>query len=213
MFSNKFNYHILEVNLLGRPVLNSDIEEQRKHLKNTFHTYINYILAIIVLGFVVTYRAVNLGFDSDFELIKLSVYIGVWFGLFTGLMIDGNAKRKLQMILVGIVVSTFASLFFSMLTILFMDGTAVWISSINILFSALGSMWVLTSYEEVIKGFDSLKKANARQTSYMKKAASHFDELNSFYQKIINTGRAPVVAEYWLVRECIQQKIETNKAV
>lgn len=210
MNSEKFNLHAIEVNLYGQPLSEPEIEEQRKRLKTVYSTYLNYILAIFVLGAAVSYRALSLDFDSEYELFKLSLYIGLWFGLFTGLMIDGNAKRKLQMIIVGILVSTSTNLFASMLVTLFVGEPAIWITSINILASALGSMWVLTSYDEVIQGFDSIKFTNKRQQYYINKAAEHFEEIKLFKQKIEKLGRDPIIGEYWATREWIQNKINST---
>lgn len=207
MNSNKFNLHAIEVNLYGQPISQVEIEEQRKRLRLTYCTYLNYILAIFVLGSAVSYRALSLDFDSEHELFNISLYIGLWFGLFTGLINDGNSKRKLQMAIIGITVSTSTNLFASMLVTLFVGGPAHWIMSINILASALGSLWVLTSYDEIIQGFDSIKHANRRQQHYIAKAAEHFDEIKCFTKKIEKTGRKPVIGEYWATRDWIHNRI------
>ena len=210
MNSNKINLHAIEVNLYGQPISQEEIDDQRKRLRSTYSTYLNYILAIFVLGAAVSYRALSLDFDSEHELFTISLYIGLWFGLFTGLMIDGNGKRKLQMVVVGIIVSTSANLFASMLVTLFLGEPATWITSINILASALGSMWVLTSYDEIIQGFDSIKFADRRQQFYIDKAAEHFEEIKLFKEKIEKLGREPVIGEYWATRDWIQNKINNQ---
>lgn len=209
MNNEKINLHAIEVNLYGQPRSISELDEQHKLLKSTYGTYLNYILAIFVLGSAVSYRALSLDFDSEYELLKISLYIGLWFGLFTGLMIDGNSKRKLQMVIVGIIVSTSSSLFASMLVTLFVGEPATWITSINILASALGSMWVLTSYDGIIQGFDSIKFADERQKIYISKAADHFEEIKLFKQKIESLDREPIIGEYWATRDWIQNKINT----
>ena len=208
MFESKINQYIIEVNLYGQPITKPEIEQQRKKLTSIYRTYLNYILAIFVLGVAVTYRALSLDFDSDYQLFKVSLTIGLWFGLFTGLMIDGDSRRKLQMIIVAIIVSASAGLFASMLVTLYIGTTTNWITSVNILASALGSMWILTSYDEVLKGFDSIKSVNKRQLHYIAKAASYFIEMNRFKDKISSVGREPVAAEYWAMRDWIRSKID-----
>lgn len=209
MNTEKINLHAIEVNLYGQPKSLSELDEQYKRLKSTYGIYLNYILAIFVLGSAVSYRALSLDFDSEHELFKISLTIGIWFGLFTGLMIDGDSKRKFQMVIVGIIVSTSTNLFASMLVTLYIGEPATWITSINILASALGSMWVLTSYDEIIKGFDSIKFADKRQQLYINKAADHFEEIKRFKQKIEKSGREPIIGEYWATRDWIQNKINT----
>lgn len=210
MFDNTLDQHVMKVNLKGSPVTLPELKVFEKKLRSLYFNNLNFIIAICVLGSAVTYRALSLDYDSEFELLHISLYIGIWFGLFTGIMIDGGGKRRLQMIAVGIIVSTSANLFASMLVILMIGTTTPWITSVNILGSALGSMWVMTSYDEIIKGLDSIQVVNKRQYLYIQKASSHFEELRRYSEQITMADRQPVTAEYWAVREWIQDKIHSK---
>ncbi len=180
----------------------------QRQLKVFYKSNLSFIFAVFVLGIAVSYRAITLDYDKDFELISISLYIGLWFGLFTGVMIDGNAKRKLQLVLAGIIISSSASLFGSMLVMLIIGQATVWITSINILASALSSMWILTHYDEVLKGIELARIVNQKQFTYIRKASSNFEELYEFSEKIIAEDRMPLNAEYWAYREWVRNRAE-----
>ncbi len=79
-------------------------------LRSLYISNLSFVFAIFVLGVAVTSRAIMLDYDKDFELFNISLYVGLWFGLFTGVMIDGDAKRKLQLVIVAILISASAGL-------------------------------------------------------------------------------------------------------
>ena len=196
MIGNSGHHYIVEVDLRRQPLSQHDINEKVRFLKSTYKTNINFVVASLVLASGVTYRAISLNFDGNLELFKICIYVGVWFGAFTGMMIDGNGKRKLQMITIGVLTSSSCGLFASMIVMLFTEQASNWIASVTILASALSVMWLLTYYDEVLKGLELLRVVNKRQLAYIKKASSHFEELNTFFDKIKRQGRAPLTAEY-----------------
>ena len=167
---------------------------------------LSFIFALLVLGIAVTSRAMMLGYDKEHELFNISLYVGLWFGLFTGMMIDGSATRKLQLVIVAILISASSGLFTSMLTMLIIGHMTVWITSVNILASALACMWVLTRYEEVLKGIESTYFVNNKQFAYIRKASSHFEELYTFSEKIIAEDRLPLASEYWAYRDWVKTR-------
>jgi len=93
-----------------------------------------------------------------------------------------------------------------MLVVLFQGYMASWVMSVNILASALGSMWVLTYYDAVIQSQDSLHYVNEKQFLYIEKAANHFEELDSLRAEIEGLGRKPLVGEYWAVVDWVHKK-------
>ncbi|GAA0421223.1 hypothetical protein GCM10009133_32150 [Cocleimonas flava] len=202
--------YALQIDLKGQPLTPLDIETSQKQLRSTYRSHLSFVIAIFALGLGVSYRALTLNYDTEFELFNLSLYVGMWFGLFAGVMIDGNTQRKLQLIVVGIILCSSASLFASMLMTLFIGHITVWISSINILASALSSMWLMTYYDEILKGIESVKTVDEKGLCYIKKASSHFEELNQFSEQIREQGRMPLVAEYWAYREWIKVKVKSN---
>jgi hypothetical protein len=175
MFDANNSSFNLSINLKGKALSINEISQTQQHLKRFHKSNLSFIVAILVLGMAVTYRAITLDYDKDFELFNISLYIGLWFGLFTGIMIDGNAKQKLQLILVGVIISSSASLFGSMLVMLIIGQPTVWITSMNILACALASMWVLTRYDEVLKGIESTTIVDEKQFAYIRKASSNFE--------------------------------------
>ncbi len=206
MLNKSHNQYAIQIDLKGQPLTQLEIDSSQKCLASTYRSRLNFVLAIFALGVGVTYRALTLNYDSEYELLNISLYIGLWFGIFAGVMIDGDAKRKFQLVLIGIILCCSASLFASMLMTLFIGQATVWISSINILASALSSMWLMTYYDEVLKGIESVKTVDERGLYYIKKASSNFEELNQFSEKIRAQGRMPLAAEYWAYREWIQEK-------
>ena len=211
MSDNTDKHFDFKVDLDGKALSRDEILLAHQQLKTKFLSSLSFIIAMVVLGAGVTYRAITLDYDKELELFNLSLYIGIWFGLFTGFMIDGSFKRKLQMALVAVIISSAASLFLSMLVTLFVGHLTVWISSLNILGSALGCMWVLTRYDEVIKGLESVKTVNEKQFYYIRKASANFKQLYQFSEKIIAQGRPPLVGEYWAYRDWIREKAANNK--
>lgn len=206
MDENLFDKYAINVDLKAPPLSRADIESKLHTIKVAYRNNLSFVLALVTLAAGVAFRAISLNYDGNYELFKLSLHIGAWFGLFAGAMIDGDRYRKLQMIIVGIIVSSAAGLFASMLVTLIVGHTTIWITSINILACALATMWLMTHYDEVLKGFDSIKKVSDKEFSYIKKAASHFDELDAYCDELREQKRAPLVAEYWAFREWVKQK-------
>ena len=200
----------IKFDLDSRALSQDEISQLKKSLKTKAKSNLSFITAVVVLGAAVSYRAITLDYDKELELFHISLYIGMWFGVFTGLMIDGAIKRKLQMVMVAVIVSSSASLFLSMLAVLMMGHATVWISSLNILASALACMWVLTRYDEVIKARESIKAVNEKQFRFIRKASAKFKKLYQFSEKIIAEDRAPLVGEYWAYRDWIRNKIDQN---
>lgn len=206
MLDSKYKQRAIKVDLHGQPLSQIEIESRHKQLKSEHRQYLNYVLGLVVLAAGVTLRALNFNYDHILELVKVSVNVGMWIGLFTGFMTSGNGKRRLHLILISIVLSTSASFLASMLMTLFIGQVTAWITSINILASALACMWILTYYDEVIIGLDSLKFLDRRQCTYVDKAAAHFEELENYRQKIIEQGRRPLIGEYWAIQDWIEAK-------
>ncbi len=211
MLDSKNNQFMVHVDIANKPLSKKEIAHKKYDLRSTYISNLSFILAIIVLGSAVAYRATILDYDKEHELFNISLYIGLWFGLFTGLMIDGNAKRKLQLVIVAVLISASAGLFASMLVMLIIGQSTVWITSINILASALACMWVLTRYDEVLKGIESTYPVNKRQFAYIRKASSYFDELYAYSEKIIEQDRMPLKSEYWAYREWVKTKAKLNE--
>ncbi len=201
--------YAIKVDLLGRAITETEIESNKSQLKSVYRDYLNYMLALIVLAAGVSYRAFSLEYEQISKLFEIGIYIGFWMGLFTGFMSSGDKKRRLHLILVSIIVSTAAGLFASMLVTLFVSYTTSWISSIAILASALACMWVLTHYEELIVGFDSLKFASAKQAKLLGQAAARFPELERFQQQVEEQGRPLLLGEYWAVQDWLE--VHKNK--
>jgi len=198
--------HSININLSRQPITVPEIETIQRALKSGFRSNLNLVAALFVLAFGVALRAISLNYDTNYELLKACLYIGLGFGLFSGFMVDGTFSRKLQVAIVGIVFCCSAALFLSMLVTMMVGHLTVWISSISILASALGGMWLMTYYDEVLKGLDSIKMVDDKEFSYIKKAASHFDELNYYCENLKKQKRLPVVAEYWAFRDWIKLK-------
>ena len=212
MNNRSLKNHLYEVNLDQQPGTADEIEQHKSRLRRVYINHLSYILGIIVLGTAVTFRALDLGIDKVPELFHISLYSGLWTGLFAGLMIDGHITRKLKLVITGITVCTFSSLLASMLVMLFLGDPVTWITSINILACALAGMWLLTSYDEILKGFESTQIVDEVQLLYVKKAGKYFQEFNQFNEQIKRQGRFPITAEYWAMRDSIQNKIEVNKS-
>ncbi len=206
MIPNSTHQYTIKIDLKRQPLSQNDINKKVKLLKSTYRGNINFVIALLVLASGITYRALSLNFDSDLELFRICIYVGTWFGVFTGMMIDGDSKRKLQMITVGILTSSSSGLCASMLVMLFTEHAITWVTSVTILASALSSMWLLTYYDEVLKGLELLEAVNKKQLAYIKKAANHFDELNTFLEMVKRQGRPPLTAEYWAFREWVANK-------
>ncbi len=211
MFDSKDNQYSVFVDIADEPLSKEELAHKKQNLKSTYISNLSFIFAIFVLGTAVTYRAIMLNYDKDLELFNISIYIGLWFGLFTGVMIDGDAKRKLQLVVVAILISASAGLFASMLVMLIVGHATVWITSINILASALACMWVLTRYDEVLKGIESTCPVDKKQFAYIRKASSYFDELYAYSEKIIEADRMPLTSEYWAYREWVKTKAKLNQ--
>ncbi|MCF6190310.1 MAG: hypothetical protein L3J51_07520 [Cocleimonas sp.] len=211
MFDSKDNQYAVSIDLKGKPLSVDELVLKHSRLKYFYKSNLSFILAIFVLGAAVTYRAIMLDYDKEHELFNISLYVGLWFGLFTGVMIDGDARRKFQMVVVGITISASSGLFASMLVMLMLGQATVWITSVNILASALACMWVLTRYDEVLKGIESIHYVDQKQFSYIQKASSHFEELYTFSEKIIAENRLPLTCEYWAYRDWVKAKAALNK--
>lgn len=212
MFDSKDNQYVVSINLKGKPLSIEELVLKHSRLKSFYKSNLSFILAVFVLGVAVTYRAIMLDYDKEHELFNISLYIGLCFGLFTGVMIDGDAKRKFQLVAVGIIISASSGLFASMLVMLMLGQATVWITSVNILASALACMWVLTRYDEVLKGIESIHFVDQKQFSYIRKASSHFEELYAFSEKIIAEERLPLACEYWAYRDWVKAKATLNQA-
>lgn len=211
MFDSKNNQYVVSVDIADKPLSKEELASKKHCLKSIYISNLSFIFAIFVLGIAVTYRAIMLDYDKDFELFNISLYVGLWFGLFTGVMIDGDAKRKLQLVIVAILISASAGLFASMLVMLIIGQATVWITSVNILASALACMWVLTRYDEVLKGIESTHPVDKKQFAYIRKASSYFEELYAFSEKIIAEDRMPLISEYWAYREWVKTKAKLNQ--
>lgn len=98
-----------------------------------------------------------------------------------------------------------------MLVMLIIGEATVWITSVNILASALACMWVLTRYDEVLKGIESTHPVDKKQFAYIRKASSYFEELYAFSEKIIAEDRMPLTSEYWAYREWVKTKAKLNQ--
>lgn len=206
MFDNKAKPLFVSVDINDQPLSLIELQDIKKRLKSTFRTYLDYILGLFVMGGVVSYRAISLDFDPDFELLKICLYIGSSLGFFTGLMTSGNMNRKFKMIVASIIVSTSASLFSGMLVTLLVGGLVNWISSICILGGALGCMWVLTHYDVVLKGLESIEFVDAKKFTYVKNIGQRFDEINTFNHKIAEQERIPTVGEFWAMEEWVTKQ-------
>ncbi len=82
MLNKSHNQYALQIDLKGQPLTQLDIDASQKRLWSTYRSHLNFVLAIFALGIGVTYRAITLNYDSEFELLNVSLYIGLWFGLF-----------------------------------------------------------------------------------------------------------------------------------
>jgi len=211
MLDSKNNQYAVSIDLKGKPLSVDELVLKHARLKSFYKSNLSFILAIFVLGAAVTYRAIMLDYDKEHVLFNISLYVGLWFGIFTGVMIDGDAKRKFQMVVVGIIISAASGLFASMLVMLMLGQATVWITSVNILASALACMWVLTRYDEVLKSIESIHFVDQKQFSYIQKASSHFEELYAFSEKIIAEDRLPLTCEYWAYRDWVKAKAILNK--
>lgn len=211
MFDLKNDQYSIYVDIADKPLSKEELARKKHRLKSIYISNLSFIFAILVLGVTITYRAFMLDYDKDHELFNISLYIGLWFGIFTGVMIDGDTKRKLQLVVIAILISASAGLFTSMLVMLIIGQTTVWITSINILASALACMWVLTRYDEVLKGIESTYPVNKKQFAYIRKASSYFDELYTYSEKIIAEDRLPLISEYWAYREWVKTKAKLNE--
>jgi hypothetical protein len=211
MFDSKDNQYVVSVDIADKPLSIEELERKKNSLKYTYISNLSFIFAILVLGIAVTYRAAMLDYDKEHELLNISLYIGLWFGLFTGVMIDGDAKRKLQLVIVAVLISASSGLFASMLVMLIIGQATVWITSVNILASALACMWVLTRYDEVLKGIESTHFVDKKQFAYIRKASSYFEVLYNFSEKIIAENRMPLTCEYWAYREWVITKAKLNQ--
>ncbi len=197
-------------NLDKDPIAEDELSHLRSGLKQIHRNYLNYIAALIVLAAGVSYRVLSLDFAVGIELFEVSLNIGLWIGLFTGFMANGNKQRRIRISIVSICVSASASLFAAMLVVLLQGYMASWVMSINILASALGSMWVLTYYDEVVQALESLEYVNEKQLLFVNKAAGYFEELEDFRLKIEQQGRKPLVAEYQAILDWIHYKANVN---
>ena len=199
------------VNLKGEPLSIESLEQKRHHLVATLRHYHHFIVGIFILGSSISYLTITLGYDTDErELLQMSLYVGLWLGLFTGLMINGNTLRRVKMVVISLLVSTSSSLFVAMLTTLMVGGLAPWISSMNILGGAMGCMWVLTYYDVATKAFESTAEVNEAQFSFIKKLGQRFPDINTFNYKIADLERIPTVGEFWAMEEWFTQNNANN---
>ena len=210
MFRPKQNQQNGRATFLREPIDQDEVNRLKAGLKQIHRNYLNYIAALFVLAAGVSYRVISLDFAIGIELFEVSLNIGLWIGLFTGFMANGDKQRRIRISIVSICVSASASLVAAMLVVLLQGYMASWVMSINILASALGSMWVLTYYDQIFQGLESLESVNEKQLLYINKAADHFEELEEFRLKIEQQGRKPLVAEYWAIANWIHHKANIN---
>ncbi len=71
-------------------------------------------------------------------------------------------------------------------------------------------MWVLTHYDVVLKGIESLEFVTDHQFAFIKKAGARFDVLNDFNHKIAKQGRIPLTVEYWAIKDWLSH-LRTSK--
>ena len=195
----------------SKPIDLEQVTAFRIELKSIHRNYLNYIAGLFILAIGVSYRVMSLDFAVGLELFEVSITIGLWLGLFTGFMANGDKQRRIKISIVSICVSSSASVLAAMLVVLFQGYMESWVMSVNILASALGSMWVLVYYDEVIKSLESLEYVNEKQYLFVEKAASHFEELELLRLQIEELGRKPLLGEYWAVVDWIQKKANFDK--
>ena len=189
---------------IDSPPLDSDqLASLRSSLREKYFIHLNGVITLIVLAALVTLKVISLDFEQDRELLHISFYIGCGIGLFSGISVKGNSLMRLQIIIVGMVVCSAAGLGASMLMTLLLGYTPSWISSINIIASAMASMWLLTYYDETVKAISSIKHVNHTQLDYIIKAANHFDSLMKYAKSIHKKEREPVMGEYWVIRDWV----------
>ncbi len=210
MFRPKQNQQARRLSLNTQPINQEEVNRLKAGLMQVHRNYLNYIAGLFVLGAGVSYRVMSLDFEVGIELFEVSLNIGLWIGLFTGFMANGDKQRRIRISIVSICVSASASLLAAMLVVLSQGYMASWVMSINILASALGSMWVLTYYDQVIQGLESLESVNEKQFLYINKAAGHFEELEEFRRSIEQQGRKPLVAEYRAIVDWVHYKATIN---
>ena len=196
---------------IDSPPLDSDqLTTMRSWLRAKYFTYLNGVVALTVLAVGTTIRVMSLNFEHDKELLHISLTIGGWIGLFAGISVKGDAITRVQMTVIGILVCTAAGLGSAMLMTLFVGYAPSWISSINILASALAGMWLLTYYDDIVKAISLMKYVSASQLDYIIKAANHFDSLMGYAKSIHQQGRKPVMGEYWVIRDWISAKAKSS---
>ncbi len=199
------------IDLQGKPVSEEEIQSLNKQLGILHQNHMNYVAAILVLACGVSYRVISLDFEMGVELFEISINIGLWLGMFTGFMANGDRRARLKICIVSIIVSASSSVFAAMITVLFLGYMDSWIMSINILASALGSMWVLTCYDEVNQAREALRYIDDKQFAFFNRAAEQFEELDSFRLGIQAQGRRPLIGEYWAMREWIRLRANSEK--
>lgn len=211
MFDSKYNQYVVLVDIADKPLSKEELVRKKSSLKSLHISNLSFIFAIFILGISVTYRAIILDYDKDLALFNISLFVGLWLGLFTGVTIDGGVKRKLQLIIVAVLISASAGLFASMLIMLIIGKATIWVTIANILASALACMWVLTRYAEVLKGIESTYFVDQKQFAYIRKASTYFEELYTFSEKIIAEDRMPLTSEYWAYKEWVTTKARLNQ--
>ena len=198
------------IDLHSKPASEDEIQLLNNQLNAIHRNYLNYVVAILVLACGVSYRVMSLDFELGVSLFEVSINIGLWLGMFTGFMANGDRRTRIKICIISIIVSASASVFAAMLTVLFLGYMESWIMSVNILASALGSMWVLTYYDEVNQAREALRYVDDKQLAFFKKAAQQFEELESFRLKIKGQGRRPLLGEYKAILEWIHIKANQN---
>ena len=199
------------IDLHSKPASEDEIQILNNQLKTIHRNYMNYIAAILVLACGVSYRVMSLDFEMGLALFEVSTNIGLWLGMFTGFMANGDRRTRIKICIISIIVSASASVFAAMMVVLFLGYMESWIMSVNILASALGSMWVLTYYDEVNQAREALSYIDDKQLAFFKKAAQQFEELESFRLNIKRQGRRPLIGEYWAMLEWIHIKANQKK--
>ena len=192
------------------PASQDEINQINQQLSSIHRNYMNYIAGLLVLACGVSYRVISLDFETGVELFEVSINIGLWLGMFTGFMANGDRRTRLKICMISIIVSASCSVFAAMLTVLFLGYLDSWVMSINILASALGSMWVLTYYDEIHQARESLRYIDDQQMAFFKKAADQFEELESFRSRIMKQGRRPLIGEYKALLEWIHIKANSK---
>ena len=192
------------------PLDTNQLDTLRSSLRETYIGYLTGVITLIVVAAIITLKVMSLGYEQYKELLHLSIYIGCGIGFFSSVTIRATMLMRIQFTVIGIAVCTAAGLSCSMFLMLVLGYAPNWISSINILASALASMWLLTYYDANVKAISSIKYVNSNQLAYIIKVANHFDSLMSYAKSIHQKDREPVMGEYWVILDWINDRKLSN---